>query len=203
MQVCRWKCSNSGCRRSTFSDHDLSIAAPVTRRTSRVAQIASHMGHAAGGRSAERLLHRLGIGLSDDTVLRQLKRHARKSAPLSRVIGVDDWSWRKSQEYGTNIIDLECRSVVDILKDRDAVTCTAARPVEPFCPTRATSARMFTCKGHDWRIGSPAKRSSRPFMRLEIRGFLAAKSNGKPGSGAVAWQSGSRSRRRLTGAERH
>ncbi|MGX9353480.1 transposase family protein (plasmid) [Shimia sp. W99] len=41
LRVCRWRCSNSGCRRSTFSDHDLSIAAPFTRRTSRVAQIAS------------------------------------------------------------------------------------------------------------------------------------------------------------------
>jgi transposase len=32
----------------------------------------------------------------------------------------DDWSWRKGRTYGTIIVDLERREVVDLLQDRTA-----------------------------------------------------------------------------------
>ncbi|MDR7127575.1 transposase [Pseudorhodobacter sp. 4114] len=84
----------------------------------------SHMAHAAGGSPAERLLRRLGIRVSDDTILRQLLRAAQVCPPCARIIGIDDWSWRKSQTYGTIIVDLERRDVIYVLEDRDVVTCT-------------------------------------------------------------------------------
>jgi hypothetical protein len=37
-----------------------------------------------------------------------------------RVVGIDDWSWRKGTTYGTIMVDLERREVVDILQDRSA-----------------------------------------------------------------------------------
>jgi transposase len=66
----------------------------------------------------------LGLGVSDYTVLRQLKKRAQGTAKPPTVIGIDDWSWRKSQTYGTIIVDLERRVVIDILEDRDVVSCT-------------------------------------------------------------------------------
>jgi transposase len=62
-------------------------------------------------------MQRLGMPVSDDTILRQLKRDA--ACPI-RVVGIDDWSWRRSWRYGTIFVDLERRSVVDILEDRSA-----------------------------------------------------------------------------------
>jgi transposase len=38
------------------------------------------------------------------------------------VAGVDDWAWRKGHKYGTIIVDLERRAVVDVLADRSAAT---------------------------------------------------------------------------------
>jgi transposase len=38
------------------------------------------------------------------------------------VAGVDDWAWRKGSNYGTIIVDLERREVVDVLADRSAAT---------------------------------------------------------------------------------
>ena len=38
------------------------------------------------------------------------------------VAGVDDWAWRKGSNYGTIIVDLERREVVDVLVDRSAAT---------------------------------------------------------------------------------
>lgn len=69
-------------------------------------------------------MRRLGVGVSDDTVLRQLKQVADNTAPPPRVIGIDDWSWKKSQTYGTIIVDLERHVVIDILEDRTVETCT-------------------------------------------------------------------------------
>jgi transposase len=65
-------------------------------------------------------MKRLGMPVSDDTILRHLKRQvARLRAKMTvRVAGIDDWSWRKGRTYGTIIIDLERREVVDVLADR-------------------------------------------------------------------------------------
>jgi len=57
VKVTRWRCQNRHCPRQTFAD-----------RLPRVA-------YTSGGRPAECLLSRLGLPQSDDTVLRNLKRH--------------------------------------------------------------------------------------------------------------------------------
>ena len=42
-----------------------------------------------------------------------------------RVIGIDDWAWRKGHRYGTIICDLERYRVIDLLPDREAGTVEA------------------------------------------------------------------------------
>lgn len=118
LRIGRWRCTFQGCDRSTFSDQASDVAAPHARRTLRTAQMASHLGHATGGKAGERLMRRFGIPISDDTILRQLKRDIAIRIQPPRVIGIDDWSWRKTWRYGTIVVDLERRSVVDILEDR-------------------------------------------------------------------------------------
>ena len=67
-------------------------------------------------------MKRLGMPVSDDTILRQLKRRVAARGPSTtvRVAGLDDWSWRKGCAYGTIVMDLERREVVDVLPDRSA-----------------------------------------------------------------------------------
>jgi transposase len=87
----------------------------------------SLLGHSAGGRPSERLMRRLGMPVSDTTILAVLKKHAGARSESSavaavRVAGVDDWAWRKGHNYGTIIVDLERREVVEVLADRSAAT---------------------------------------------------------------------------------
>ena len=42
-----------------------------------------------------------------------------------RILGVDDWAFRKGQTYGTILVDLEARRVIDLLPDRTAQTLAA------------------------------------------------------------------------------
>ncbi|MCJ9671431.1 transposase family protein, partial [Neorhizobium sp. SHOUNA12B] len=118
--VSRWRCAHGDCARRTFTDRLPTIAAPYARRTRRVGEIVGLLGHSAGGRPGERLMERLGMPVSDDTILRQLKRDAAAAQRSSeiRVVGIDDWSWRRATSYGTIMVDLERRSVIDILDDR-------------------------------------------------------------------------------------
>jgi transposase len=39
-----------------------------------------------------------------------------------RVLGIDDWAFRKGQSYGTILVDLENRQPVDLLPDREATS---------------------------------------------------------------------------------
>ena len=71
-------------------------------------------------------MKRLGMPVSDDTILRHLKRQvARLCAKTTvRVAGIDDWSWRKGCTYGTIVVDLERREVVDVLQGRTTAGTT-------------------------------------------------------------------------------
>lgn len=127
MTLTRWQCRHQKCRRRTFSDQHPTVAVPNAHRTARMAEIVGLVGHSMGGRPAENLLHRLGMPISDTTILRQLKRDKPETLQADdvRVLGIDDWSWRRSSRYGTIMVDLEKRSVVDVLDDRSVESVKA------------------------------------------------------------------------------
>ncbi|MBV9909099.1 MAG: ISL3 family transposase, partial [Hyphomicrobiales bacterium] len=121
----RWRCRNQRCDRRIFTERVPGLAAPFARRTTRLAEIVRLLGHSAGGRPSERLMRRLGMPVSDTTILASLKQHAKTPSENAagvavRVAGVDDWAWRKGSNYGTIIVDLERREVVDVVPDRSA-----------------------------------------------------------------------------------
>lgn len=80
---------------------------------------------ALGGRAAQALGQRLMLSVSKDTFLRSLECANGRNVASARVIGIDDWAWRKGQRYGTLICDLERRQVIDLLPDREPATVEA------------------------------------------------------------------------------
>ena len=79
---------------------------------------------ALGGRLGERLSARLSMRWSRDTLLRIIRRRVPvpEDASVLRVVGIDDWAWRRGQRYGTVMCDLERRRIVALLPDRDTGT---------------------------------------------------------------------------------
>jgi hypothetical protein len=78
------------------------------------------IGYVAGGLPGQRLLARLSIATSDDTVLRRVRQVAAElpaTIPV-RNLGVDDWAWLKGREFGTILVNLDLHRVVDLLPDR-------------------------------------------------------------------------------------
>ena len=90
------------------------VARSHARWTTRVGEIIRLIGYTAGGLPGSRILDRLAIPISDDTVIRMVKASGDASAddPV-RHLGVDDWAWRKGQSYGTILVDLDKHQVID------------------------------------------------------------------------------------------
>jgi len=42
-----------------------------------------------------------------------------------RILGIDDWAWKKGQTYGTILVDLETRRPIELLPDRTSETVAA------------------------------------------------------------------------------
>lgn len=122
LRLQRWQCRNEACERKTFATRLPEVAASRARRTDRAAELVYLFGHGVGGRPGERLIKRMGMPTSDDTILRCVKRRVkeRSSEGKTRVVGVDDWAWRKGSTYGTIIVDLERRQVLDLFPERAA-----------------------------------------------------------------------------------
>lgn len=63
--------------------------------------------------------------ISAPTLLRRLREVACPPPLFVRILGVDDWSWKKGQTYGTLLVDLELRKPIELLPDRKEETLTA------------------------------------------------------------------------------
>jgi transposase len=121
--VRRFRCAATDCPRKVFTEPMPGVAASYARRTSRLAEIQRHVGLALGGAAGARLTQRLGLPVSGSTLLRLVRGGTRGSpGPQPRVIGIDDWAWRRGHRYGSIVCDLERRRIVDLLPDRAAVT---------------------------------------------------------------------------------
>ena len=122
LRVRRFCCRNAVCSRRTFAERVSQRVAPLARRTRRLAEAQGRTGAALGGEAGARRLSRLSMPASADTVLRLLNRMPLPDPTEPRIIGVDDWAKRKGHSYGTIVVDLEQRRVVDLLADRTAAT---------------------------------------------------------------------------------
>ena len=113
LHIRRFFCSRPGCPRKTFSERLPELVAAFARSTLRLQGTQRLIGQALGGEPGSRLATALGLPVSPDTLLRRIRGAPLPKRPAVRVLGVNDWAWRKGRRYGTILCDLERRCPVD------------------------------------------------------------------------------------------
>jgi transposase len=124
LAVRRFRCDAAGCDRRIFAER-LQAVTPWARRTARLDELAHHLGLALGGRPAASFAQRLMLPVSNDTLLRLVRRRGAARFTPPRAVGIDDWAWKRNHRYGTLICDLERRRTISLLPDREPATAQA------------------------------------------------------------------------------
>jgi transposase len=127
----RFFCNAPGCPRQIFAERIPELARVHARTTLRLCQAHAQIGLALGGEPGSRLAKQLAMPTSSDTLLRRAKQYPIPPTTFPRIVGIDEWAWRKGQRYGTILIDLERHRVVDLLPDQESQTVQAWLKEQP------------------------------------------------------------------------
>lgn len=121
-------CDNPACERIIFTEPLPQLAARYARKTLQLQDVFHLIGYIIGGEAGARVATGLGLCTSPDTLLRRVRHVSQQQQTPTdglRVVGVDDFAFRKGHRYGTILVDLERRCLAGLLPDRSSESLAA------------------------------------------------------------------------------
>jgi transposase len=122
LTVRKFVCGTPTCLRTIFTERLPDFVQSYARMTNRLKSALQAIGLAAGGETGTRLAAKVGILTKASTLLYHVLSLPDDLALKVRILGVDDWSWKKGRRDGTILVDLEKRKIIDLLPDRSSAT---------------------------------------------------------------------------------
>ena len=160
LTVRKFFCPNAACPRKIFAEQCPALVPSYARLTTRLREALVALGFATSGEVASRLAPRLGMQVAPTTLLRRVRAVPVAQAGKARVLGVDEFAWKKGQTYGTILVDLGKHQVIELLPDRCPDT------VERWLRTHPEIEIVSRDRGGDYaaaaRKGAPQARASWP-----------------------------------------
>lgn len=114
LQTRRFFCDAAACARRIFAER-FDAVEPRARRTNRLDDVVPCLAIALGGRPAASLSRRLNVMVSNDTLLRMVRRRGPRTCPPPALVGIDDWAWRRNHRCGALVCDLERHATIALL----------------------------------------------------------------------------------------
>ena len=115
LTVRKFVCGTPECPRKIFTERLPDLVQSYARMTNRLSEVLQTLGFATCGQLGERLIPKLEIGASGPTLLRRMRAVCISPPKCVRILGIDDWAWKKGQTYGTILVDLEKRRPIELL----------------------------------------------------------------------------------------
>jgi transposase len=119
LSVRKFKCRNANCEQKVFTERHNHIAS-YARRTERVDEILSNLAIEMTSGSGHKLSERMNMKVSRSTLIRLAHNQTLPKAKGLKVVGVDDWAFRKGINYGTILVDMETSKPIDLLPTRES-----------------------------------------------------------------------------------
>lgn len=108
-------CDNGACQRSIFCERLPAIAARA-RKTGRLEQTLLTIALELGGRAGARLAEELGLLVGRDAMLDRIKTIHPGNLENLKVVGIDDFGFKRGNASGTIMVDLERHEAVDLVR---------------------------------------------------------------------------------------
>jgi len=118
----KYFCNNKECEIDIFTERN-DLVNQYSQFTTRCREYMLKVATRVSCEAAVKILSYQGIRVSGDTLLNMIKAAGKQyNVKPGNKIGVDDWAYRRGQEYGTIICDLETHNIIDVLEGRDSET---------------------------------------------------------------------------------
>jgi transposase len=119
--VRKFFCDEPTCKRRIFAERLEEAARVYARGTDHQREALEWIAFALGGEAGARLARELGLIVSPDTLLNRIRGASRADgAENVRVLGVDDFGFKRGSASGTVLVDLERHKIVDLFEGRSA-----------------------------------------------------------------------------------
>lgn len=131
LRLVRFCCDNTACRRQTFAESIPALAMRYSRRTNRATELLTHIAFELGGQAGQRVAEKCRLRISRSTMLRLVRRSQLPEFSSVKVLGIDDWAFCRGTRYGTILVDLERKKVVELLPEVNADMVSAWLQAQP------------------------------------------------------------------------
>ncbi len=123
--VRKWICPEALCSQHIFAERFPELVQHYARMTDRLIKALQSTGVLTNGADAAQIASSFGMPTTAKTIIRRVLQLPLPSEGSVHQVGVDEWAWKKGHRYGTILVDLEKRRVVQLLADRSVETSQA------------------------------------------------------------------------------
>jgi transposase len=123
--VRKWICPEASCSRHIFAECFPEVVQRYARMADRLIKALQAVGAITNGADAAQIASSFGVHTTAKTIIRRVLQLPLPSEGSVHKVGIDEWAWKKGHRYGTILVDLEKRRVVQLLADRSVETSKA------------------------------------------------------------------------------